>query len=166
MRIATFPSTVCLIAALGSGQVAAADPPAARPRASVVRDFKAGTESRGIARAPPRPLRLRVVDLWRYDPSSQRWLRVPFPSAERAVGQGVVTKFPERIGLYWVRWTENGVAFESKVFVGRVLCNDVMLPPPSRPDVIRTCVPLPNGAMAGYVPDPRIHARDAPAERR
>jgi hypothetical protein len=62
--------------------------------------------------------------------------------------------------------TENGVAFESKVFVGRVLCNDVMLPPPSRPDVIRTCVPLPNGAMAGYVPDPRIHARDAPAERR
>lgn len=162
----TLRSIACLVAGLALAATAVASPAAAVPQARVVRDAKAGTASLVVAKAPARPLGLRVTELWRYEPSSLRWLRVPFPSVQWTVGQGVATTLPQRVGLYWVRWTEDGVPFEASAFVGRVLCNDVMPRPDPRPDMIRACVPLEKSAMARYIPDPRVHARAASPERK
>jgi hypothetical protein len=80
-----------------------------------------------------------AAELWRYDPGTGLWTR------ERA------TQIGNRTGLFW----QDG----KMVVSGPVKCNDVMLPPPPRPGMVAACIPSERSARAGYVPDPRTHAR-------
>ncbi|MEO7051393.1 MAG: hypothetical protein ABI128_06980 [Rhodanobacter sp.] len=100
------------------------------------------------------PVKFEVDGLCRYDSQSDRWSREEFAPVHKTVGAGVVAELTGRVGLYWVRWKEDGRRVASLARVGPVLCNDVALAPPSRPGVIATCIPLQHSARAGYVPDP------------
>lgn len=115
----------------------------------------------------PKSVNFALRGIWRYDPDSDRWKRVlkiaiplkatidPAPNARGAGAPSRrILELPERIGLYWVKWTENG----SLVFNGPVRCNDIRIGDP--PDgKIAACVPFAKSAKAKFVPDPKIHCK-------
>ena len=143
------------------GLVAAvlAVPGDAQPLASVERDAKSGRSRLVVAKPQAVPIKFEVNELWRYDAESSRWIRERFKPVAKVAGAGVVAEITDQVGLYWLKWSENGQPIEGQVFSGPVRCNDVMLAPPTRPDLLRACIPSKNSAKADYVPDPRIHAR-------
>jgi hypothetical protein len=134
-------------------------PSDAQPLASVERDATSGRSRLVVARAQSVPIKFEVKELWRYDAASREWTRERFKPVAKVTGAGVVAEITDKVGLYWLKWTENGRPVEGQVFSGPVRCNDVSLPPPPRPDLLRACIPARNSAEANYVPDPRIHAR-------
>lgn len=135
-------------------------PPAAQPQARIQREATSGLE-RLVVSERTRPIRLRIDELWRYDLPSDRWVRVPFAAFDQIAGPGTAIEMPAVTGLYWLKWSENGARYAGWAGVGRALCNDVMLPPTTRRNVVPTCIPGEKSATATYVPDPRIHAHDA-----
>jgi hypothetical protein len=124
------------------------------PQGTIERDGQSG-KLRLIAHGPP--VKFEVDRLCRYDPQSNRWSRVAFTPISKVVGAGVIAELPDSVGLYWVQWKENGRPFASLAVSGPVLCNDILLAPTSRTDVIAACIPLRQSAQAAYVPDPKIH---------
>ena len=89
----------------------------------------------------------------RYDPASRRWVR---ETVERSTN---ITDFSDRVGLFWIRWRDDGRSFTKMVVSGPVKCNDLMIGPPPRPDLIPACVPSATSAKADHVPDPAVHCR-------
>ena len=131
----------------------------AQPLASVERDAASGRSRLVVANAQAVPIRFEVQELWRYDPETRGWSRERFKPVAKVTGAGLVAEITDKVGLYWLKWTENGQRVEGQVFSGPVRCNDVRLAPPPRADLVRACIPSRNSAKADYVPDPRIHAR-------
>ncbi len=105
-----------------------------------------------------KPVKFEVDKLCRYDPESNRWSREEVAPINKVVGaDAVVAELTDSVGLYWVRWKEDGRPFASLAVSGPVLCNDIALAPSSRSDVVATCIPQQHSARAGYVPDPNIY---------
>ena len=131
-----------------------------RPSATVQRDAKSG-ESRLVAvNVPWITIRLRVTELWRYDVETHRWTREPFKVIDKT-GSMLEADLTDKVGLYWVKWTENDVAFANMVFSGSTLCNDIALDPLVKGDMIATCIPVTERmAKADYVPDPKIFCKN------
>ena len=129
-----------------------------RPHGVVQRDVNSG-KSRLVAQGSA--VTFQVYELCRYDPQSNGWSREPFVPINKVVGTGAVAELTDNVGLYWIKWKENGLPFASLVFSSPVLCNDIALGPPhQRPtDMISTCVPSRNSARAAYVPDPRVYCK-------
>ena len=130
-----------------------------RPRARVERDVASGRARLVVPQSRTAPIRLVVTGLCRYEPKSRRWSRDTAKPVPKAGGAGTVVEIADRTGLYWVEWTENGRSFATQVAAGPVLCNDVMLAPPTPAGMVSACVPLGNAATAAYVPDPAISCR-------
>ena len=110
------------------------------------------------ARRAPRSFHLREV--WRYSPDTKKWIDVTpmnivpvaIPATASKNSQ-VLFEIPRIIGLYRLRWTEDGQRYEGGAFVGPILCNDILLEEPPPPGSYAGCWPLARGAMAGYVPN-------------
>jgi hypothetical protein len=148
--VARVLANVMMLAPIAPG-VAAAD----GVHGAIQRDARSGTV-RLIARGTP--VRFEIDKLCRYDPESSRWYRQGVPAVDKVLGADVVVvELADSVGLYWLRWKENGRPFASMAVAGPVLCNDIALAPSSRSDVIASCIPLPHSARAAYVPDPNIH---------
>lgn len=120
-----------------------------------------------LAPANSAPRSFRVREVWRYAPDTKQWLDVTprniLPVAILATrsrgssplkGSQVLFEFPQDIGLYHLRWMEDGQRYEGTAFVGPFLCNDVLILEPPPPGTYAGCWPLARGAMAGYVPNP------------
>ena len=122
---------------------------------AIQRDARSG-KVRLIARGAP--VKFEIDKVCRYDPGSNRWSRQQVAPVDTVLGADVVVvELADSVGLYWVRWKENGRPFASMAVSGPVLCNDIALAPSSRSDVIATCIPLQHSARAAYVPDPNIY---------
>ena len=111
------------------------------------------------AQAKRAPQSFRLRELWRYSPDTQRWIDVTprniLPVAiSSSKNNQVLFELPRIIGLYRVRWTEDGQRHEGSAFVGPILCNDILLQEPPPPGSYAGCWPLARGAMAGYVTNP------------
>jgi hypothetical protein len=108
--------------------------------------------------------------LWRYDTDADRWTKVPDgslqyilmrqprsfgPDGEIHMNTLLVRDAP--IGLYWVRFTEDGLPREGFIIRGQ-LCQDLEIgePPPGK---VAACVPFKDSARAQFVPDPRIYCK-------
>jgi hypothetical protein len=136
----------------------------------------AGPKRDAAAEAPQpttraiRRIELKGLTVWRYDPSGDRWTKVPGdvmrlvlfePTPIASNGDSAATK-PIRssapIGLYWAGWTQDGVPRGAFIFRGPVQCNDLDIgdPPPGK---VAACVPSENSAKAQFVPDPRIYCK-------
>jgi hypothetical protein len=111
-------------------------------------------------------LQLTLRALLRFDPEKAAWTPRSLPSppsttlsvlARRQAysrdTDPVILLIPDSVGLFWAAWDEDGAPGAAFLFAGPVLCNDVMLSPPP-PGQIAICVPLPDRAVARYVPDP------------
>jgi hypothetical protein len=111
------------------------------------------------ARRAPRSFHLREV--WRYSPDTKQWIDVTprnivpvaIPATASKSSQ-TLFEIPRIIGLYRLRWTEDGQRYEGSAFLGPILCNDIFLQEPPPPGTYASCWPLARGAMAGYVPNP------------
>lgn len=163
-------SCVLLLGSLVGCRMAQVAPHAMTPVAYAHRDARTGMASLRARSAElagrGRPLQLTLHALLRFDLAADAWTpqslpsppttRVPVP-ARRAVYSAdtdpVILRMPDSVGLFWVAWAEDGVPATAFLFAGPVLCNDVMLstPPPGQ---IAICVPLPDRAVARFVPDP------------
>ena len=121
---------------------------------TIERDVHSG-KSRLVAQGSV--VTFQVYVLCRYNPQSDKWSREPFTPINKAIGAGTVAELNVNVGLYWVKWKENGRPFASLVFSSPVLCNDIALGPPPSTGVIATCIPFANGARAAYVPDPQLY---------
>ncbi|MFN7965038.1 MAG: hypothetical protein U0V87_05050 [Acidobacteriota bacterium] len=113
------------------------------------------------------PVTFIVHELWRLNPRSKQWEREPFtPTAPKqvvrsarsvygAASDATIAPITNRIGLFWVKWSENGASFEQFALAGMV-CNDVHIgtPPPGQ---VATCIPYEDHAEAAFVPDPHAH---------
>ena len=122
---------------------------------AIQRDAQSGTV-RLIARGTP--VKFEMDKVCRYDSESSRWYRQKVAPVDKMLGADVVVvELADRVGLYWLRWKENGRPFASMAVAGPVLCNDIALAPSSRSDVIASCIPLQHSARAAYVPDPNIY---------
>jgi hypothetical protein len=143
----------------GLALVVAAVPSDAQPLASVERDAASGRSRLVVANAQAVPIRFDVLELWRYDPQTKGWSREPFRPVAKSTGAGVIAEITDKIGLYWLKWTENGQRVEGQVFSGPVRCNDLTLGPPPSAGLLKACIPSRNSAKADYVPDPRIYAK-------
>lgn len=128
------------------------------PFGKVVRDTATGNCSL-VATLSKSPVNFEVYELWRYDSLSRKWLQQKFKPISKVVRSGTVASLSNEAGLYWVKWKENGDPYQSLVFSGRVLCNDIHLAPSPEPNVIATCIPFEDSARADYVPDPEIHCK-------
>jgi len=114
------------------------------------------------------PVRFSVQEIWRYSPEGEEWILMPDPKLgeklihpkDRQVygGDSDQKIFPitNSIGLFWVKWKENGVAMSNFLFSG-MLCNDVNIGPQKKGDRVATCIPGKDHAKAAYVPDPKIY---------
>ena len=104
----------------------------------------------------------------RYDPPSNRWLRLARPAGGLEIsGPGLMNRtrvayrFDEAPGLYWAEWTEAQPAapgaatkFALVIPAGRTVhCREGELPAPA-PGEISLCVPGHGPALPGTVPDP------------
>jgi hypothetical protein len=109
--------------------------------------------------------------LWRYDPDADRWTKVPDGSMQyilmgqpRSFGPdggmpvNALLARAAPIGLYWVRFTENGLPRDGFIFRGPVKCNDIEIgePPAGK---VAACVPFKDSARAQFVPDPCVHCK-------
>ena len=121
----------------------------------IQRDVRSG-KVRLIARGTP--VKFEIDKVCRYDPDSNRWDRQHVAPVDKVLGaDAVVVELTGSVGLYWVRWKENGRPFASMAVMGPVLCNDIHLAPSSRSDVVASCIPLQHSARAAYVPDPNLY---------
>ncbi len=102
-----------------------------------------------------------VLRLLQYDPDLAEWVdrTVELPAGKKTgeIESGTLvalSPITHRVGLFWLEWKENGQTLSAFVHSGPVLCNDVRLGPPPKPDLIAQCVPGTNSARAVFVPDP------------
>lgn len=114
------------------------------------------------------PRRFALVELWRYDVQAGRWNKLKMSAAqpvamrqeERTVygakTDQVLATLRVEVGLYWVKWTENGVLVQAPAYCGSVLPNDLDIPPAPMGMII-AAVPQAESGEAKYVPDPRIY---------
>ncbi len=121
------------------------------------------------------PITFTVHELWRLNPESKQWERQPFtPTAPKQVVRGVrqvygsasdatIAPIANRIGLFWVKWTENDTSFEQFALAG-MICNDVHIGTPP-PGFVATCIPYEDHAEAAFVPDPHTHCVTAAGKR-
>lgn len=114
------------------------------------------------------PVKFSVQEVWQYNLEQKKWEYV----ATQAVGDDVIVPGARRThagdtdpnvqavtgatGLFWVKWTENGVPVAKFLYSG-MLCNDVAIGPKRKGDLIATCIPGKDQATAAYVPDPGIY---------
>jgi hypothetical protein len=113
-----------------------------------------------------RPQRVTFRAIRRFDPHTGTWadralpippaMAVPVPASRQVYSRDtdpVILPIYDSVGLFWVAWDEDGRPATAFLYAGPILCNDVMLdtPPPGQ---IATCVPLPDRAVARFVPDP------------
>jgi hypothetical protein len=112
-----------------------------------------------------------LSSIWKYDPDSDRWMRVvrmtipqPIviapvrPTAGAGVGPRRILELPEQVGLYWVTWTEDGHQNGTLILDNPFNCQDVEIgnPPPGK---IAACVPFGGSVRAQFVPDPTVHCK-------
>jgi hypothetical protein len=69
-----------------------------------------------------------------------------------AASDAIIAPITNGIGLYWVKWTENGASIEQFALAG-MICNDVHIGTPP-PGFVATCIPYEDHAEAAFVPDP------------
>lgn len=142
--------------------------PAAQPHGYFLRDKASGVMHLKANEFNMRvPITFTVRELWRLNPESKQWERQPFaPTAPKKVVRGVrqaygsgsdatIAPITNQIGLFWVKWTENGASFEQFAFAG-MICNDVHIGTPPA-GFVATCIPYADHAEAAFVPDPQVH---------
>lgn len=110
-------------------------------------------------------------DLCRYEPREKKWHWMPFnaPVEKNIVPEHrqvssletdpVVRLLTDVKGLFWLSWRENGRTVSSFIHSG-MFCNDVMIGPERKGDLIATCIPGKDTATADYVPDPGKYCRN------
>jgi len=149
-----------------------ASTPAARPNGYFLRDKASGVLHLKANEFNMRePITFTVRELWRLNPDSKQWERQQFaPTAPTKIVRGVrqvygsasdatIAPITSRIGLFWVKWTENGAPFEQFALAG-MICNDVHIGTPP-PGFVATCIPYADHAEAAFVPDPHTHCMTA-----
>ncbi len=116
------------------------------------------------------PTTFSDFDLCRYEPHDGKWYWMPFSTlVEKTITpvqkqvysadtDPVVRLLTDVKGLLWLTWRENGRAVNSFIYSG-MLCNDVMIGPARKGDLIATCIPGKDHAAAAYVPDPAIYCK-------
>jgi hypothetical protein len=110
------------------------------------------------------PVDFHLRAMWRYDVGDKKWVNLHIEPTSVTITKNesadkYVAKLSLDIGLYWLAWTENDVGYSSLVPCG-MLCNDLMIGPPPSGYVV-ACIPdAKGGALAAFVPDPKIHCRD------
>jgi len=116
--------------------------------------------------AAPKPKVFKLISLWRYDPDMNKWVKERWNDATSITVQAHLSQteqtlvaLPAKIGLFWVKWSEDERPASSLAFSGPVLCEDIDIGEPPNGE-IATCVPLAASAVAKFVPDPRTHCRD------
>jgi hypothetical protein len=153
-RVAMLVRFAAMLMLVSTTAGAAAPGAAGGPHGAVQRDVKSG-QSRLVAQGSA--VTFQVYRLCRYNPESNGWSHEPFAPINKVVGNGIVAELTGKVGLYWVKWKENGRPFASLVFSSPVLCNDISLGPPPSSGVIATCIPFVNSARAAYIPDPQVY---------
>ncbi len=110
-------------------------------------------------------------DLCKYEPKEKKWYWMPFNAVVKKIiapeqrqmysaeTDPVVRLLTDVTGLFWLTWRENGRPVGRFVFSG-MLCEDVMIGPERKGDLIATCIPEKDTATAAYVPDPEIYCRN------
>ena len=118
--------------------------------------------------AMKRPVTFSVQEVWQYHLQEEKWAYLAVPAVDDDVlvtparlvlganPDPTVQVITATAGLFWVKWTENGVSFKRVLHSG-MLCNDVLIGPKRKGDLIATCVPGKDHATAAYVPDPEIY---------
>ena len=103
-----------------------------------------------------------ALRLLQYLPDRAEWIdrteEIPSEEKAREIGTGkvaVLGPITRRVGLFWLEWKEDGQTHSAFVHSGPVLCNDIEIGPPPKPDLIAQCVPGTNSARAVFVRDPR-----------
>jgi hypothetical protein len=143
-----------------------------RPVAYSIRDRVTGVSSlRANSALLKSETEFTVAELWRYSPERRTWFKLAFtkvgpkkiaPAGHRVYStttDPIVAPLTDRLGLYWVKWTENGQPFGTFVYSGPMLCEDIMIGPMTKGDMVATCIPSANSALAAYVPDPKIYCK-------
>jgi hypothetical protein len=114
------------------------------------------------------PRRFVLVELWRYDSQAGTWNKLEKPPAQPVVmrqenrtiygpqADQVLATLTDRIGLYWVKWTEDGVLVQAPAYCGPAKPNDLDIAPAPEGMII-AAIPHEDSGEAGYVPDPRIY---------
>lgn len=135
------------------------------------RDQKTGVcwlRANGSLMRGKEPRVFKFIAFWKYNVDQQKWIRIrtDTPEAVRVdtTDSGMhfrnndqfLMKLTDQIGLFWVKWEEDGYRVEKQVFSGPVMCNDIMIGPPAE-GMIATCIPGENFGRAAHVPDPRVH---------
>ena len=130
-----------------------------------------------LVRQRGRPVAFRFRGICRFDPTTQRWLEVPWhllgsaiPIAPRGAGaQGAedraLVDLPDEVALFWVTWSEDDVRHEAFAASGPILCQDIDLSP-APAGMIATCLPFPDHAEARFVPLPSLPCAAPGTERR
>lgn len=112
-----------------------------------------------------------LLGVCRFDRSAGKWHRESWhlavkptrlephkqPVYSRATDQ-ILVRFPRDLGLYWAKWREDGHETGSLVMTGRASCNDIDLGPQPN-GFLAACVPLPDGGVAMFVPDPHTQCQ-------
>ena len=130
---------------------------------AVRRNEKDGTCNLVVAQTNPSLIIIfEILRLLQYEPNSSEWVdrigEIPAGMKASKIKPGtldVLSPITHRVGLFWLEWKEDGQTRSAFVHSGPVLCNDVKLGPPPKPDLIAQCVPGTNSAKAVFVPDPR-----------
>ena len=114
------------------------------------------------------PVKFSVQEVWKYNLEERKWTYVAIKTAGDDVivpgvgqlhaggGDPNVQAITQTAGLFWVKWSENGMPVAKFLYSG-MLCNDVLIGPKRKGDLIATCVPGKDRATATYVPDPEIY---------
>lgn len=58
-----------------------------------------------------------------------------------------------------MNWTEDHQLNGAFAFSGPMLCEDVHIGPITKDDMVATCIPFKDHAIAAYVPDPHVYCR-------
>lgn len=127
-------------------------PPVApwKPSATPRYDKPTATASLYIADAVP----IEIKGFWRYEPAEKRWKEAKILGRR----DGGLIELTKEVGLFWLKWMENGHQATAFVYSGPILCNDVCLPPAPK-GMVAVCVPYADRAEATYVPDPGLISR-------
>ena len=123
-----------------------------------------------LQQAPMKSRIFRLLSLWRYDPSTKKWIRenrnddkpveikIPNTKVNNWEMDQTVFVLPTVIGLFWLEWSEDDRVVSSLAVNGPVICNDIEIGEPPK-EMIAACVPAMDSARAMFVPDPAIHCR-------
>ena len=135
---------------------------------AVTRIEKDGTCNLAVTRSNSSArIAFEALRLLQYDPDRAEWIdrtgEIPAGKKASEIEPGtlvVLSPITHRVGLFWLEWKEDGQTLSAFVHSGPVLCNDVRLGPPPKPDLIAQCVPGTNSARAVFVPDPTKLKKD------